>query len=481
MSISPIRSRTSFASAVTAAVLLAGAVVPLAISAEPARAADVAAANPAAETYSSIRPGQPWVDDNGAAIQAHGGQVVPSTDSDGRTIYYLYGEDRTNGYHSSPGVHVYSSYDLYNWTDQGVALRAMSSADQFVSDPYFAALYGNDTDEQRTAVYRDLGTVQTDPDVNPAILERPKVIHNEATGKWVMWVHADGPSAWSNAQYAKANAGVAISDSPYGPFKYLGSSRLDYASPDDPTNKAPGNPGMARDMNLFVDDDGTAYIIYSSEENATMFISKLDADYTALATDPAQAVEGRDYRRLFIGWSREAPAMFKYRDTYFLMTSRATGWSPNPAEYASSTSILGGGWAVQGNPFPWWAQSTSWNTQPTSVIPLDPANGKYIYMGDRWNNADDLANAPMVWLPINMSEGGTTFGVEVWDEWTLDQLGQWAAWDVTGAPASLTIGQAPTTHRDGAPERCRHRTAGHLGRRWGARPAGHGDDHRNAP
>ena len=40
---------------------------------------------------------------------------------------------------------------------------------------------------------------------------------------------------------------------------------------------------MARDMNLFVDDDGTGYIIYSSEENATMFISKLDDEYTDLA------------------------------------------------------------------------------------------------------------------------------------------------------------------------------------------------------
>ncbi len=393
--------------------------------------------------YTSFHPGQAWLDDGDSTIQAHGGQVVTSKDSGGRTIYYLYGEDRTNGYHSSPGVHVYSSYDLYNWTDRGVALRAMSSPDQFTDDPYFAGLYGDDSDDQRAAVYRDLGTVQTDPNVNPAILERPKVIYNATTRKWVMWVHADGPSVTSNAQYAKANAGVAISDSPYGPFRYLGSSRLDYASPDDPTNRAPGNPGMARDMNLFVDDDGTAYIIYSSEENKTMFISKLDADYTGLATDPAHAVEGRDYRRVFVGWSRESPAMFKFRGRYFLMTSGTSGWSPNPADYASSTSILGADWTDQGNPFPWWAQSTSWNTQPTSIIPVDPIDGKFIYMGDRWNNGDDLANAQLVWLPINLGESGSSFGIEVWDEWTLDQLGQWAAWDVTDAPTALHLGQTP--------------------------------------
>lgn len=37
---------------------------------------------------------------------------------------------------------------------------------------------------------------------------------------------------------------------------------------------------MARDMNLFVDDDGKAYHIYSSEENSTLHIAELDPTYT---------------------------------------------------------------------------------------------------------------------------------------------------------------------------------------------------------
>ncbi len=37
---------------------------------------------------------------------------------------------------------------------------------------------------------------------------------------------------------------------------------------------------MARDMNLFVDDDSKAYHIYSSEENSTLHISLLTDDYT---------------------------------------------------------------------------------------------------------------------------------------------------------------------------------------------------------
>ena len=174
------------------------------------------------------------------------------------------------------------------------------------------------------------------------------------------------------------------------------------------------------------------YIIYSSEDNATMYISKLNEEYTGLATPADQAVEGVDYNRIFAGWSREAPALFKHDERYFLLTSGTSGWSPNPTKYATATDLMGE-WTEIGNPFPWWAQNDSWNTQPTSVIPVDRESGKYIYMGDRWNGGSDdaLRNAPLVWLPLNMGEGGDTLSVEVYDEWTLGQLDQWAVWSVS--------------------------------------------------
>lgn len=90
---------------------------------------------------------------------------------------------------------------------------------------------------------------------------------------------------------------------------------------------------MARDMNLFTDDDGTAYIVYSSEENLTLNISRLNDSYTYLATEPDEAVYGVDYIRLFPGAQREAPALFKRDGVYYLMTSGCTGWAPNQARY----------------------------------------------------------------------------------------------------------------------------------------------------
>jgi len=390
---------------------------------------------------STFTPGQPWLDTNGTTIQAHGGQVVAGTDKHGKSIWYWYGEDRTNGYASSPGVHVYSSHDLTNWTDEGLALRAMTSADQFTTDPYFEKLYAGYTDTQKAAVYRDLGTVPATPTATAAVLERPKVIYNAKNKQWVMWVHADGPSATSTAQYAKAQAGVAVSSSPFGPFTYIDSYRLDVAPAGEP-NFQPTNPGMARDMNLFVDDDGTAYIIYSSEENSSMFISKLNSDYTGLSASPATAVKGKDFTRPYIGASREAPALFKENGTYYLMTSAATGWAPNAASYATATDILGT-WTDQGNPAKGDGALTTFDTQSTSIIPVDPKHGKFIYMGDRWT-PDDLATSPYVWLPVTFGESGA-MSLENSTSWTLGDLKKYEPWKVTAVlPDHLWLGDATT-------------------------------------
>jgi hypothetical protein len=410
-----------------AGVLLAA--LGLSMLASPANSAEPSA-------YNSFRPGEPWLDTNGKVVQAHGGQVVPSKDDDGRRIYYWYGEDRSNGYYDSPGVHLYSSYDLYNWKDQGLALRAMSSPDQFVNDPYFAKLYKKYTPAQKDIVWRDLSTnsVRADGWARPSILERPKVIYNKSTGKWVMWVHSDGPSSpTSTSTYARAEAGVAIADSPKGPFRWIDSYRLNRVPSDSVPWCGTGSAfdpagGMARDMNLFVDDDGTAYIIYSSEENRTMYVSKLNRSYTYLSAAPENAVPGKDFVRTLACNQREAPAMFKSEGTYYLVTSGATGWDPNPARYATSQNVLGQ-FTDRGIPITGDGAATTYRSQSTNVIPVDQEHNKFVFMGDRWTPSD-LANAPYVWMPMSFGEGGAlTIGPDT--EWTLGDLAPYTRWTVT--------------------------------------------------
>ena len=54
-------------------------------------------------------------------------------------------------------------------------------------------------------------------------MERPKMLYNEKTGKYVIWFHADGTSPYSDdsgSNYAKAKAGIAIADNINGPYNW---------------------------------------------------------------------------------------------------------------------------------------------------------------------------------------------------------------------------------------------------------------------
>ncbi len=68
----------------------------------------------------AFRPGEVWNDMNGVMINAHGGGLLRHG---GR--WWWHGEHKTAGdagNRAQVGVHAYSSADLVNWRDEGVAL-----------------------------------------------------------------------------------------------------------------------------------------------------------------------------------------------------------------------------------------------------------------------------------------------------------------------------------------------------------------------
>ena len=346
-------------------------------------------------------------DINGVDIQAHGGQIQKL----GSKFYWI-GEDKTNDYKPCPGIHMYSSTDLYNWSDEGLVLKTMQSESD-LSEEYFYNLYGNLPYETQYAIYEDLW--QGDGN-DGCVIERPKMLYNSKTKKYVIWFHADGttPSTKGQSNYGKAKAGIAISDSPTGPFKLLGTYLL--VVDDNYSHSWDNVGGHVRDMNLFQDDDGTAYVIYSSDGNTNTYIVKLDSEYTGISKSNGDTpVEGVDYIVTFVGNSREAPAMFKANNQYYMITSGCTGWSPNPAQYAISNSVLGE-WKTIGNPCTDDGASTTYNTQSTCVYKVD--EGKYIYMGDRWYSST-LRDSRYVWLPIEFDMEGNIY-IRKYSDWNLD-------------------------------------------------------------
>ncbi|MBQ3634414.1 MAG: family 43 glycosylhydrolase [Bacteroidales bacterium] len=316
----------------------------------------------------SIVPKAVWNDTDGKMIDAHGGGFLCH---DG--IYYWYGEakQRPTTLPDSAtweryrvdviGVSCYSSRDLVTWKNEGIVLPAVP----------------NDTAS----------------DLHPSkVLERPKVIYNAKTKKFVMWFHAE------SADYSKACAGVAVSDSPTGPFEYLGSFRP--------------NDSMSRDQTLFVDDDGTAYQFASSEHNKTLHINRLTPDY--LKCDGT-------FTRTFIGWSREAPAVFKHDGKYYMLTSGCTGWDPNEADLAVADSILGD-WTMTGNPCVGPDADKTFGGQSTYVLNT-PAG--LIACFDVWNK-HNLGDSRYVWLPLvansDTTVAPTAFIIPWRDSWSFSDL-----------------------------------------------------------
>jgi beta-xylosidase len=303
-------------------------------------------AQPAAEgpeKYDSFRPGQLWKDTDGNPIQAHGGGMYYE---DG--TYYWFGEHGTPG-RTKIGVMCYSSKDLYNWKKESVALPL----------------------------------AYDDPDHDIAVgcaLERPKVIYNPATKKYVMWFHLE----LKGQGYDAARSAVAVSDRVIGPYKFLGSFRP--------------NKQMARDMTLFV-DDGKAYHFYASEDNRTMQISLLTDDYLKPS--------GR-YKRIFIEKVFEAPTVFKHRGRYYFIGSECTAYAPNSAHSAAAPTIWGP-WEELGNPCLGRYANKTFFSQSTYVFPLAGKPGAFIFMADRWVPAEmdgqKKPGARYVWLPISFEEG----------------------------------------------------------------------------
>jgi len=306
-----------------------------------------------------------WTDTEGNFLNAHGAGFLKYGDK-----WYMYGECKVGETYlndglgwecyrnDAVGISCYSSSDLLHWTNEGLALKATPD--------------------------------EPDNDLHPSmVLERPKVIYNEKTKKFVMWLHID------SADYSKASAGVAVSDSPIGPFEYLGSIRP--------------NEGMSRDQTLFVDEDGTAYQVCSSEENATLHINRLTEDY--LQPDGT-------FIRACISDSREAPAVFKYKGKYYMISSGCTGWDPNQATLAVADSMLGEWTYLPYNPCTGKEADITFYGQSTYVIPVNAEKGQFIACFDMWNKLN-LKDSRYIWLPVEISEDGM-ITIPWKDQWKLN-------------------------------------------------------------
>jgi beta-galactosidase len=191
------------------------------------------------------------------------------------------------------------------------------------------------------------------------------------------------------------------------------------------------NGNMSRDMTLFEDEDGAVYHVFASNENRDLRICRLSED--CLSHTGLDVVAHSD--------TREAPAVFKYDGTYYLMTSGCTGWTPNAARVDTAESMLGP-WRTGANPAVGPQAETTYDSQSTFVLPVPGREGAFIFMADRWNPRN-LRDSRYVWLPIRFADDGIV--IEWIDEWDLGWFGA-----QTDGRASDPLDEAPGSTIGGA-------------------------------
>ncbi|KAJ3775314.1 galactan 1,3-beta-galactosidase [Lentinula raphanica] len=293
-----------------------------------------------------IVPGASWTDTAGNVIQAHGGGFL-KVDS----TYYWFGEDKVLDSTLFHAVSCYTSTDLETWTRQNDALTPISgtmiSASNVVERP-----------KVRTQTMTDL------------------IPKNQNT-EYVMWFHSD------TSNYGAAMVGVATAKTPCGPYTYKGSWKPLGAD--------------SRDEGLF--QDGTAYLLYASDNNQNFKISMLDTNYYNVTEEVSVLTASILGDKLNIS------------QVYYLIASHTSGWDPNPNKVFTASS-LAGPWSSQVDIAP--EDTNTYYSQNAYDMPLGT---NAIYMGDRWD-VSALGSSTYIWFPLSWSSGLPVI-VEA-DVWSVD-------------------------------------------------------------
>lgn len=288
----------------------------------------------------TLKNGTLFLDTDGNPIHAHGGCMLFY-----EGYYYWYGEDRRANYY----VSCYRSKNLTDWEFRRHILTTDSKMEEY-----------------RVRTVRKLKR----EDGGKVNLERPKVIYNAKTKKFVLWVHYE-----NGVDYCDAAAAVATCDTPDGDFVYHGHF----------------NPYgyMSRDCTLFQEDDGTAYFISAARDNADLHVYRLTEDYMNVE---------KLVHRLWQGEYREAPAVAEMNGTYYMLSSFCTGWAPNQAKYASAASMEADFGMLKNI-----SDATTYDSQAAFIL---KKNNKLLYYGDRWGgDGEKYFESSYVIFPLELQDG----------------------------------------------------------------------------
>lgn len=269
-----------------------------------------------------IYPGKPWMDTDGNRIEAHGGSVFYENG-----VYYWYGEDKS---HTSKkgkiwtwGVRCYSSTDLCAWKDEGHIIPP-------------------EPENRKSVLYPNRR------------LDRPHIIKNRKTGKYVCWLKYND----------KSHFAVLTADNLLGPYFLVNAFLQPYGR-------------KAGDFDLAVDAETNTAYLYVELDHKDVIVCRLNEDFTDVTEEKSVIYTG-----LNPPFSREGVTHFAHRGKHYILTSGMIGYVPNPSEAAVSDDWMGP-FTVLGDPHVNDTSSASFNSQISCAFQV-AGTEQIITMADRW-------------------------------------------------------------------------------------------------
>ena len=353
--------------------------------------------NDAASELVTISNVQPRVDINGHPMNIHDGNIV-QFEKDG--LYFFYGM----GYGDCHTVGDFGCAGAFMMGDCG--FRIDHSINLYTSP-----------DLSRWTFVRDI--LPWTGDRPQGIYYRPKVIFNQATQLYVLWVNVvPHKGSFIGPDFLNASYVVATSPTPFGPFNVTNRrvQRLGYGAPGD--------------FALFVDDlDQKAYIAYDAFDNLHRIqIEQLTPNYTetlgkAATTGPLTPV------------NNEAPIFFKRHGFYYLLFGECCCFCSS----GSNSQVF-----VSSHPLGPWTD-TQYDIDPVEEIIVNGTRRKqsisggqesfvieavqtnqtivYIFVSDRWNSGSLKSNDKQYWQSLQFDDTQTPPRIQQlqWvDQFTLD-------------------------------------------------------------
>lgn len=278
-----------------------------------------------AKDLKTIHSAGPWLDTEGKKIEAHGFQVFYNEQD---STYYWYGENKEHTHRGSNvwtwGIRAYASRDFVHWEDKGLIIPP-------------------DTIDVHSPLHYSQWN------------DRPHIIYNNRTGKWVCWIKNMSSTVFF----------VMQADTFLGPYEMVN------------TGLRPGGYGVG-DFDLYVDDvTGKAYIWFE-RPHWEMMCFTLNDTYTDVTTEVSEHFYG-----LRPPYTREAPTHFVVDGRHYLFTSGTTGYYPNESQVARFDNIHGT-YINLGNPHPADTTRTSYFSQITDVVKIPGKQNLYVVVADRW-------------------------------------------------------------------------------------------------